>query len=174
MTIQQIMDRIEQLELWIFPVIFLTPPLLAWLLRFTLPRGRAAAGTWKYFFSFLVYAACLPGIFAFVLCAYSLFFLHANLLTLNIVIYYLPILTMILTLVLISKSVPWKLLPGVERLHALMVLIGISIMLALAVVKTRIWIFFGSTFATLFVLAILCFLVLKWGFHTLFRAKDEP
>ncbi|MDH3647637.1 MAG: hypothetical protein OER80_12780 [Gammaproteobacteria bacterium] len=143
-------------------------PVLAWLVgRFSADEGERSP--WKYLYSVLVYAACIPGILAAVLTGYSLFFIRANLLQVNILIYGLPIVIMILTLVVIGRYVDFARVPGFDRLSGLMLIIGISFAIALFIVKTRIWIFFGSSIATLFVIAILAFILLKWGSKKLFR-----
>ena len=143
-------------------------PILAWLL------GRAAGSDgerepWKYLYSALVYGACVPGILAAVLTAYSLFFIRLNLLQVNILVYLLPIVIMILTLFVIGRNVNFAAVPGFDRLSGLMLILGISFAVALFIVKTRIWIFFGSSITTLFFIAIGAFILLKWGSRKLFR-----
>jgi len=81
--------------------------------------------------------------FAGVLTAYALFFTKENLLDVSIVVYLLPIISMVVTLVLIRKNVSFEDVPGFERLSGLMVMIACSFAIALVIQKTRIWIIFG-------------------------------
>lgn len=153
---------------------FLAPPLAAWLLGLMHPRGQGALAPWKYFSSTLVYLACVPGMFAAVLTGYALFVTRENLLDANLVVYFLPILSMAATLVLIRRDVPFDRVPGFDRLWGLMVMVGSSFAIALAVQRTNIWLFFGGSIEKLFVLAAGVFALLKWGAAMLTRRSDEP
>ena len=173
MTIEELIQNIQNLPQWLLLSILIVPVLSAWLAGLLHPKPKSPSPTARWLLSGLVYATCIPGLFAAVLTAYSLFFLGRNLLTLNVTLYFLPILTMFLTLILIGRTTPWKSLPGVDRLYAFMVLMGVSMMLALAIVKTRIWLFFGGGFGTLVILALFCFLVLRWALNRLFQGRSE-
>ena len=155
-------------------VAFLAPPLAAWLLGLMHPRGQGGLAPWKYFSSVLVYLTCVPGMFAAVLTAYSLFFGRESLLDAAVLVYFLPIVSMAATLVFIRKSVPFDEVPGFDRLSGLMAMVGCSFGIALAVQKTNIWIFFGGSIEKLFILAAGVFALLKWGAYMFFRRSDEP
>jgi hypothetical protein len=150
------------------------PPLVALVAGLLHDRGRGGAGQWKYLYAVLVYLACVPGMFAGVLTAYTLFFSRENLLDTNPFVYFLPIVSMIVTLVLIRKSVAFEEVPGFDRLSGLMVMVGCSFAMALAIQKTKIWILFGGSIERLFILAAGIFGLLKWGAYMLFRRRDEP
>src|SRR6266498_619247 len=150
------------------------PPVFAWFAGQLHDRGQGGAGHWKYLYAVLVYLACVPGTFAGVLTAYTLFFSRENLLDTNPFVYFLPIMSMIVTLVLIRKNVAFDEVPGFDRLSGLMVMVGCSFAIALAIQKTKIWIFFGGSIERLFILAAGIFGLLKWGAYMLFRRRDEP
>ena len=155
-------------------IAFVLPPLAAWLCGRVHGAGQGGNAPWKYCYSILVYLACVPGMFAGVLTGYALFFTKENLLDVSILVYLLPILSMIVTLALIRKNVSFEAVPGFERLSGLMVMIGCSFAIALAIEKTRIWLFFGGSIDRLIVLAVGVFALLKWGTYMLFRAGDQP
>jgi hypothetical protein len=134
-------------------------------------KGDGGRSPWRYFYALLVYLACIPGIFASVLTGYALFFHNENLLDVNILVYLLPIATMTATLYLIRNNVEFDRIPGFDRLSGLMIMIAVSFAMALALQKTRIWIFFGSSIVTLFALALGLFALLKWGAHMFFRPR---
>ena len=150
------------------------PPVVAWVVGRLHERGGGGAGPWKCFYAVLVYLACVPGMFAGVLTAYTLFFSRENLLDTNLLVYFLPIVSMIVTLVLIRKNVAFDQVPGFDRLSGLMVMVGCSFAIALAIQKTKIWILFGGSIDRLFILAVGIFGLLKWGAYMLFRRRDEP
>jgi hypothetical protein len=151
-----------------------TIPALAWLAGVCHRTGEGRNAPWKYAYSVLVYLACIPGTFAAVLTAYAMFFRNENLLDANLLIYFLPILSMVATLVLIRKRVSFDDVPGFDRLSGLMVLMGCSFGIALALHKTRIFIGLFGSVEMLFALAAGVFALLKWGGYMLFRSGDEP
>jgi hypothetical protein len=154
--------------------IFLAPPLAAWLCGWVHGRSGGGNAPWKYCYSVLVYLTCVPGTFAAVITAYTFFFTRENLLDVNPLVYFLPIVSMVATLVLIHKNVTFDLVPGFDRLEGLMVMIACSFALALAIQKTNIWIVFGGSIVGLFLLAAGVFALLKWGTYMLFRRREEP
>jgi hypothetical protein len=149
-------------------------PILAWLVGVCHRQDEGRNAPWKYAYSGLVYLACIPGTFAATLTAYAMFFRNESLLDANLFIYFLPILSMVTTLVLVGKRVEFKDVPGFDRLSGLMVLMACSFGLALAVHKTRIFVGFFGSVEMLFALAAGIFALLKWGGYMLFRRGDEP
>jgi hypothetical protein len=155
-------------------IFFVLPPVIAWLCGLIHGRGNGANAPWKYIYSVLIYLVCIPGLFSSVLTGYGLFFQKENMLDVNLAVYLLPIVSMVVTLILIHKIVNFENVPGFDRISGLMVMIGCSFLIALAIEKTRIWIFFGGSIAMLFALAAGIFALLKWGTYMLFRRRDEP
>ncbi|HEX4265069.1 MAG TPA: hypothetical protein VH597_12080 [Verrucomicrobiae bacterium] len=173
MTINELIRMADghRLALLIF---FVVPPVAAWLCGLVHRRGNGGNPPWKYIYSVLVYLVCIPGLLACVLTGYALFFQRADMREVNLVIYILPIISMIVTLIFIHKTVNFENVPGFDRISGLMVMIGCSFVIALAIDKTRIWLLFHGSIAMLFVLAAGIFALLKWGTYMLFRRRDEP
>ena len=149
-------------------------PALTWLAGICHRQGEGRNAPWNYAYSVLVYLACIPGTFAAVLTAYAMFFRNENLLDANLLIYFLPIFSMVATLVVIRKRVSFDDVPGFNRLSGLMVLMACSFGIALALHKTRIFIGFFGSVEMLFAMAAGIFALLKWGGYMLFRSSDEP
>lgn len=148
-------------------------PLLALLIPLLHKKGFGEFAPWKYLYSALTYLTCIPGMFSGVLVAYSLFFTRENLLDVNPLIYFAPLLSMFVTLVLIRKQVSFNDLPGFERLSGLMILIGGAFAIALFVHKMFIGIVFGGSVVQLLAIGTAVFLLLKWATHALFRGPKE-
>ncbi len=161
MTIQALIADLERIPPLYLLIAFLSPPLITWLFSLTHGQGAAMRSPLKYLYSGLVYLVCVPGILAGVLVAYSVFFIRQNLLAVNIFVYFLPILAMIATLIIIGRKVSWHRLPGIDRLSALITILVITFGATLAIQKTRIWIFFGGSVKLLILIAIICFVLLK-------------
>ena len=173
MTTREFIHHADQHPI-VLAAALVAPPVVAWAAGRLHHRGPAGAGLGKYLYAVLVYLLCVPGMFAGVLTAYTLFFSRENLLDVSLLVYFLPIVSMIVTLVLIRKSVSFDEVPGFDRLSGLMVMVGCSFAIALAIQTTNIWIFFGGSIERLFLLAAGIFALLKWGAYMLFRRRDEP
>ena len=143
MTTRELIEMADRYPL-ILGLAFMLPPVLAWIIGHLHGKDRGAESPWKYVYSVLVYAVCVPGLFSAVLTGYTLFFSRENLLDASLLAYFTPIVSMIVTLVFIRKSVSFDDVPGFDRLSGLMMMIGCSFAFALAVDKTRIWIWFGA------------------------------
>ena len=131
------------------------------------------ATPWKHLYAIFVYLACVPGLFAAVVTAYSLFLISTNLLEVNALVYLLPIVSMVVTLVLVRQNVDLDEVPGFHRLSGLMTLIGVSFIVALAIARTRVWLFFGGSVLLLFAIAAAAFTFMTWGTRALFRRNRD-
>lgn len=98
-------------------------PLLAFLL--TLWGGETAQDIWRwrYLYAGLVYAACIPGMFALTLNIYLFLFERQSVWAMNLVLQVLPVLTMIATLLLVRRKLPFQYIPGFGRLSSFLTLI---------------------------------------------------
>jgi hypothetical protein len=150
------------------------PPLLALLTGLVHKTENGGQSPWKYVYSALTYAACLPGLMATVVTVYAVGFAHENLLDLNAVTYLLPIVSMVATLVLVGMRVDFDLLPGFGRLSGLMTLIALTFLVVLFIMKSRVLMVFGGSIWTLIFLAGFVFALLKWGSWMAFRPRGAP
>lgn len=164
MNIQQIMNINPAYNLQI--LIFLTAiPVLTLILNI-LSSPKNNQSPWKYIYSVLVYLSCIPGIFSGIITLYSLFFIKQNLLTLNITTYYLPIVSMIITLSLIRKVLTFDEIPGYGRLSGLMLVIGLTFVSVIIIERTRIFVM--SSIQGFIILCLVIFFVIKYGFKMIF------
>jgi hypothetical protein len=136
--------------------------------------GGGGRAPWRFFYAVIVYLACVPGIGAAVITAYTLFFTRENLLDKNLLVYVVPIVSMALTLLLIRKRVPFDDIPGFHRIWGLMTLIAVTFVILLVIHKTFIGIFFAAPIAALFTLGAFLFALLKWGSAALLGEKKDP
>ena len=134
-------------------------------------RGNGGRAPWRYLYAFLVYAACVPGIFAAVAVVYALLFSNENLLDLNAAAYVAPIASMVLTLGLMRRNVSFDEVPGFQRLTGLMTMIAVTFAIALVLRSLRVWLFFSASLVWFFVLAAALFVLLKWGGRALFGRR---
>jgi hypothetical protein len=174
MTTRAFIDWVGALPWWALVAAFVALPVIAKLLIFAHGPGNGKAAPWKYVYALLVYCACLPGVLAAVVAAYTLFFTQENFLDQNVLVYILPIVSMVVTLVWIGQNVNFDDVPGFDRLSGLIAVVAVSFILVLAIHKTRLWIVFGGSIFVLAGAVLALIALLQWGLHTLLRKSGEP
>ena len=136
-------------------------------------KGRGGRAPWRYLYAVLVYAACVPGTFAAVLVVYALFFSGENLLDVSVVIYVVPIVAMVATLIVMRRNVDFDSVPGFNRLTGLMTMLLVAFLAAFVLQRLRVWLFFGAPMIWFFVLVAALFALFKWG-GRLFFGRRRP
>lgn len=121
----------------------------------------------RYFMSMLIYGVTVPGILAIFLTLYALLFLGNSLLNVSIVIYFVPILTMVLTLVILNKKVAMKDIPGFGKLSALIIMIGIAFIIIFVLQKSYFGVFFNGGFTQLMLVFAILLVVLRFSWARL-------
>jgi len=173
MTLRELIDAAGRHPA-IVALAFSAPPLLVLALGYAHRRGGGAKAPWRYVYAVVIYLVCVPGILAALLTAYALFFTGENLLDVDLLVYFAPLASMILTLVLVRRNVAFDAVPGFDRLSGLIVLIAASFAIAFALQRLRIWVLFGGSLAALLGLALVLFLLLKWGASMLLKRRAPP
>lgn len=148
---------------------FLALPSLA-LLTNWIAGKEAYRAPWKYFYSLLVYAACIPGIFAACLSVYLFLFQHGgSIFNVNLITQVLPILSMILTLSVIRQRVSFAYVPGFSKLSSLMLGLSVIFFLMYLLDRTRIIAFVYMPVQYLLLIVIGSLIVLHYTFRQLVR-----
>lgn len=102
----------------------LSVPALAFLLNRWAGTTAPEIWRWRYLYAGLVYAACIPGMFAVTLAVYLFLFERQSVWAMNLVVQVLPVLTMIATLMLVKRKLPFQYIPGFGRLSGFLTLIA--------------------------------------------------
>jgi hypothetical protein len=136
MTLQQLFDFLGENPLYITGYFILIP--LVALMANWVCSGEGHLTPWKYLYSVLIFAACVPGIFSVALSVYFFLFQRGNILGTNILTQVLPVLSMAFTITTIRRNVALEYIPGSERISSLMLLIGSVLVLMYIIDKTRI------------------------------------
>ncbi len=173
MSIRELVFLLDE-KPWLIIFYFIGLPAVSWMIGFMHGENKGGNSPWKFFYSVLVYLACVPGIFSAVLTGYIIFFTRENLLDANVLVHIFPIISMTVSLVLIRKSVSFEEIPGFDRLSGLMTIITITFIIVLGIYKTRLWVVFGGSIFVLAAVAVGLFALLKWGVYALFRSKAQP
>lgn len=162
MSINEMIMRLSVYNLHIL-LIFIFIPILAFITGKIVSKKEGGRGPFKYFYSFLVFISCVPGMFSSVLTLYVLFIMRSNLLSVNVILYFLPIVSMIVTVVLLDRSVDLDMVPGFERLLGLFIVLAATFVIMFVILQLRIWIFFGGSMIALLIFMAILFLLLNWA-----------
>ncbi|MFL1896855.1 hypothetical protein ACJRPK_14205 [Aquimarina sp. 2-A2] len=121
----------------------------------------------RYMMSIIVYAVTVPGILAIFLVLYALLMHRINLLEVSVLVYFVPIISMIITLILLNKKVTLSKIPGFDRLSGLMLMISIVFAIVFVLQKTIFGVFFIGGFTQLIIVFVIVFLVTKFAWSRL-------
>jgi len=102
---------------------FLSVPLTA-LLALVFGRGEGHISPWKYLYTTLVFLVCIPGIFAITLNIYFFLFEKIKIMDTNLYTQVLPIVSMVITLMLIKQNTKFDDIPGFGKLAGLIMVIS--------------------------------------------------
>lgn len=123
----------------------------------------------NYIYTLLTYAVSIPGLLSIILVLYSFFFLHKNLMEVNVLAYYVPIIAMGLILFIIKKTVPLRLIPGFNRLSGLFMLIFVAFILTYILQRMFFGVFFIGSFLHLIAIFVVLLIILKIGWSKITR-----
>jgi hypothetical protein len=173
MTPRQWLDLLASEPVWVGGYLA-SLPALAFLVALSHPRGKGNDAPWKYVYSLLVYAACIPGMFGAAITLYMMLFAGENLLDVNMLVTLGPVASMAATLAIAGRNVDFGPLPGFGRLNGLMVVLGLTFGVLFALSRTRLWLVFGGSIFVLIGFAAFVFALIRWGGYMAFRRRDEP
>ncbi len=169
MTLAELIEFINQ-HPWIVLTYFLGLPLSAHLATRAYRRSRLKQ-SWLYVFSFFVYFSCIPGIASASLTAYRLIFDGAGLLDLSVLIYILPVVSMVLTLYIIRRKVSFDSIPGFDRIWGLIIIIFAVIVMFVAIDKMRILLIFRAPIYWLILFFAVFVLMMVYGWRKMQHKK---
>lgn len=159
MTLAQFIDYISLYQ-WHILLFFTVMPLVSYIIG-TLYRPRPGHGIIDYIFSVQVYLVSIPGMFSLSLLLYSMLFIRANLLQVNVIIYFVPILGMVASLYVISRRTSLKQLPGFGRIQGLLTMLGLVFLVLFFLSRLNFFIGFFSSLYSLLAIALILFASFK-------------
>ncbi len=121
-----------------------------------------------YILSILIYLAAIPGILSALLVFYSLFIIRQNLLEANILLYFLPLLSMGLVFYFIGRKVEFDRLPGFGRLSGLMLMLTLVCIVLFFLYRLHFIVGFFGSLQGLFITGLIIFVLFKFAASKLF------
>ncbi|MEQ1745430.1 MAG: hypothetical protein ABMA02_08395 [Saprospiraceae bacterium] len=164
MTLREFFDYLGQHPLVIVGF-FLLVPLVA-LFAGWAGRGAGNQSPWKFLYSLILYAVCIPGIFSVALSVYLFLFEHGgSILNTNLLTQVIPVVSMVLTIGLVRQNADFEQIPGFGNLSSLMMTIGALFMLMYLLDRTHIIAFVRLPVQYLLLIVVGMLLVLRYGFR---------
>ena len=161
MSINQWLEGINNPDLLL--AFFVCLPLFTLLIGFFHIRRSGDDTSLRYVYSVLTYTSAITGTFSISLISYALFFTKINLLDVNFFIYFLPLISMVVTLMIIGKQAKFSRLPGFNRLSGLITLLLVTFAIILFVSKSRIFVGFFGSMESLLGLGVFVYFLLRWS-----------
>lgn len=153
----------------LYPILYSAAlPAIALALRLLHGPYDAPLAPWKYFYSVLVYLSCVPGTAALFFALYQALFQHTNLLALSVFTYYVPIVSTVVTVVVMRKSVRFNEIPGFRTLEGLFLLVILSFATLLVLDRVRLFLFFRASFLSFMLIWIAIFVLLRVAVRLIF------
>ncbi|MEK7254979.1 MAG: hypothetical protein AAB316_09560 [Bacteroidota bacterium] len=150
---------------------FILIPFTAWLAGF-MGKGEGHLAPWKYLYSTLIYLACVPGIFAVTLSIYVFVFERRSIYDTDIYTQILPVVSMVVTLLLIRKNVDLDLVPGFDKITGLIMMIAAIFAFMWVLDKTHILVISYLPFWQGILIFIGLLLVIRWGWSRITSRQE--
>jgi len=123
--------------------------------------------------SILLHLSVIPGMFSSALVFYTLFIVKGNLLAVNALLYFAPIISMFVLIVLIKRKLSLNVLPGFNRLSGMMLMMFISCFIVLLLYRFRLVIGFFGSFGQLLIAAVILYLIFKLALYKMRSKKGS-
>ncbi|GAB3549938.1 hypothetical protein [Spirosoma fluminis] len=137
MTLRDVFEAISSQPALLF-LLLSAIPTAAFLVNLWSGETAEEIWKWRYVYAVLAYLACIPGIFALTLNTYLFLFERQSIWDANLAAQAFPILTMVVTLLLIRRKLPFEYIPGFGKLSNSLLLIAALMGLLWIVDRTRI------------------------------------
>jgi hypothetical protein len=166
MTLRELFQHATTNPTWLI-YYFLAIPIICLVLLLVF-RNPNTAYKIKWLFSVICFLVVLPGIFSLTLNIYTFLFERQSILDMNLLIQVLPIISMVASLYLIKRILPFDYIPGFEKLTSISTIIFAIMGLMWIVDKTHIFAFAFIPISYIIIGFVLILLFIKFGLSRLF------
>ena len=150
--------------LFYFAIIPFAALLAGWM-----ERDEGHLPPWNYLYSALLYLVAIPGILAIGLNAYLFLFQQGDIMQTNLLMQVLPVVSMLLTFVIVKNSVRIDALPGFDKLSGLVMMIAGALAIMWFIDKVRLIVFSYLPIQYLFLILIGLLLIIRYGWRSVTR-----
>lgn len=166
MTLQDLFAYVAQHPNYVV-FYFAALPLVA-LLVGLIDQDRGHNLPWNYLYSLLIYLVSVPGLFALTLNIYQFLFEQTSVMRLDLILQVLPIVSMVLTLLIIRRNVDLDFIPGFDKLSGLLMIITAVLGLMWLADRTHIIAFLRLRWEVVLLIFAAMLLLIRYGFQRSF------
>ena len=166
MTLQDLFNLVAENPKYVVFYFAILP--LAALLAGALDNDRGHVLPWNYIYSFLIYAVSVPGLFALTLNVYQFLFERTRVMDVDLILQVLPIVSMVMTLLIIRRNVDLDYIPGFDKLSGLLMIITAVLGLMWLADRTRIIAFMRLRWEVAILIFAGLLLLIRFGYQRSF------
>ena len=148
---------------------FILIPVTALIAGF-LGKNEGHLSPWKFLYALLIYLVCVPGIFSVALNVYLFLFERRSILEANVFTQILPVVSMIVTLLIIRRNVDFGAIPGFGKLSGLIFVLTAVIALLWILDRMRIYAITVVPFGVALLIFVGLFVVVYFGWRRMVRS----
>ncbi len=171
MTLQELFDLIAGHPAYILFYFAIIP--FAGFMAGLLSKGEGHLAPWKFLYSILIYAVCIPGIFAVTLDVYFFLFEKRSILDTDVYTQILPVVSMVLTLLIIRQNADFDYIPGFDKLSGLMMMIAATLGIMWFVDRTHIYAITYLRFEVVLLIFFVLLLLIRFGWSKIFKSPSR-
>lgn len=171
MTIDQLLTRLADYQV-VLIIYFALVPVLTLVMSFFHSVYGGRRPPWNGIYALLIYLATIPAAILAAATGYLLILEMITVAELRFALAYLPLISFLLTALLVKRAVDYYYLPALLNPLGLLLLLLLSLSSGLYVYNSEILLLFGSPLLTGGLAAILPFLLVRWILSVVFRRKD--
>lgn len=171
MTLQELFNLIAASPAYVIFYFAIIP--FAALLAGLLSKGEGHIAPWNILYSVLIYAVCIPGIFAVTLSVYFFLFERKSILQTDLYTQVLPIVSMVATLLIIRKNVDFDYIPGFDKISGLITMIAATLGIMWFIDRTHIYAITYLRFEVVLLIFFALLLLIRFGWSKLFSATRK-
>lgn len=137
-------------------------------------KGEGHLSPWKYLYSTLIYLVAVPGIFGIALSVYKFLFSRGNAEDADVLVQILPVISMVITFLIIRKNVDLKLIPGFKNVTGLLIMIFAVFAIMWGIDRTRIFVvaFTRIPFYYLLLIFVGLLVAMRFGWNQLMKKNQ--
>lgn len=166
MTLNELFEYLSTHHVFVVGYLVGLPTIAGILGLFSGEKGNQ--DPWRYFYMLILYGICIPGIFAITLLIYAVTFMKINVYEIDLLTHVLPVISMIVTILVIRKYVNLDEIPGFNKISGLMMMIAVVLVLFWILEKTRILVFTYMPFYWVLIILAALLLIFRMGLKKVF------
>ncbi len=166
MTLKEALDSLTANPIYVLIYLGIIPVMA--FVAGIISREKGQEAPWTYLYSTLIYFICVPGIFSITVSIYQFLFERRSIWDADVFVQVLPIISMVVTLLIIRRNVNLDYIPGFDKLSGLVMVIAATLTIMWFVDRLRIIVFSYLRFEYVIFFFIGLLLVIRIGWRRAF------